>query len=208
MELAPRKKKKQNKLRKKVIKYTLLTIYVAAGLLLLILLMGVCGDFWSKWTKASREYYDDWLAFQDCTDQSSLNYVSEEKRQNDLEFCKRKSEAKNTWPVTRAFDDLYDELRIWFGVFVFRGISNALYSWYSMFFVLVCVGLLLIFFKPNFFSQGQQNGYGGGGDRVILVQGPPMMNQFQDYGWQDSPQPLLQQGRRRRRQSSAFEDDV
>lgn len=171
-------KGKKNKLRDKVYTYTKIGLLSLVGLLVLFILCGISGDFWNKWTEASRSYYAALSSQKNCNDQPSEIYTDEERRQNDLLFCLEKIESTKTWPITNAFDAVFDDLRLWFGVFVYKSISNIFYSWYTIFFILVCIGFLLILYRPAFLNQQNpyhQGPYGnpGGSDRIIFLQGVP-----------------------------------
>lgn len=166
----------KKKTRQKIASYVTIGLMCVLGLFVLFLMFTLFGDFWNKWTAASREYHEDWLWFEDCRIDSQKNYNSHDKRAADLAQCKRKNEEKDVWPLTRATDAMFDDIRLWFGAFVFKSIYGVLGSWWALFVGMVALGLLLILFKPTLpWSSGQQS---GSNDRIIFMPGMPHMGQM------------------------------
>lgn len=138
---------------KTLLRYSLITVACLFGLLAFFLLSTLWGDFWSTWNHTAEQYREDVLAFEECTQESGKIYLSESKREHDLAFCKEKRNSLKTWPIVKALDTKLDDLKFWFGVFVFKSISTAIGSWYTIFIIGLFLGLLLMFYKPAFLQQ-------------------------------------------------------
>lgn len=185
----------KKKTRQKLATYVAIGVGCIIGLFLLFIMFTLFGDFWNKWSAASREYHEDWLWFEDCRSDAQKVYNSPEKRAADLASCKRKNEEKDVWPLTRATDAMFDDIRLWFGAFVFKSIYGALGSWWALFIALVALGLLLILFKPTLpWSSGHQNGQN---DRIIFM-GGGMGGMGMDYNSMFMQQQIQQKKHRKK----------